>query len=317
VLFPLCNDGVADLLDEVADLLDIQNANPFRVRAYHEAAGQLRRMKRPAYEIVDEEGIAGLRQIPGVGTSLAKSIEQLIHTGQLALLARLRGDARPERCFESVPGIGRELAKLIHEQLDIETLADLQAAAWDGRLSRVPGMGLKRVRAVRDSLAGRYRGFGNFRWRETEALTQPAPSREPVDVPSVAELLDVDREYRDKAARDQLTRIAPQRLNPTGEAWLPILHTERGTRHFTALFSNTARAHELGTTHDWVVIYRDDHDGDGQWTVISSRFGALVGKRIVRGREDECKAYYATHGTERSGGRRQVQGNLFSRVNRN
>ena len=92
---------------------------------------------------------------------------------------------------------------------------------------------------------------------------------------------------------DSLPRIAPRRFNPTREAWLPVLHTERAGRHYTALYSNTARAHELGTTHDWVVIYLDDHDHHGRWTVITSAFGALRGRRIVRGREHECAAHYA------------------------
>jgi putative hydrolase len=90
-----------------------------------------------------------------------------------------------------------------------------------------------------------------------------------------------------------LPRIAPRRFNPTGQAWLPILHTQRSDRHYTVLFSNTARAHELGTTKEWVVIYRDDAKGDGQWTVITARLGKLRGRRIVRGREAECEAYYA------------------------
>jgi putative hydrolase len=72
-----------------------------------------------------------------------------------------------------------------------------------------------------------------------------------------------------------------------------VLHTQRGTRHYTALFSNTARAHELGTTHDWVVIYRDDDD-HGRWTVITAQYGRLRGHRIVRGREQECARHYAT-----------------------
>ena len=86
--------------------------------------------------------------------------------------------------------------------------------------------------------------------------------------------------------------IAPKRFNPTRKAWLPILHTHRGGRRYTAVFSNTARAHQLGTTHDWVVIYRDDPGGDGQWTVITSKLGRLRGRRIVRGYEEECRAYY-------------------------
>jgi putative hydrolase len=191
----------------------------------------------------------------------------------------------PERLFETVFGIGPELASRIHAELGIETLAELEAAAYDGRLAQLPGIGQKRIRGIRESLAGRFRRRPNvpeFRPR--------AASR---NVPGVDELLDVDAEYRQQVARRRLPRIAPMRFNPTGEAWLPILHTVRGDRHYTALYSNTARAHELGTTHDWVVIYRDDRSGDGQWTVITSLLGKLKGKRIIRGREQECLEYYA------------------------
>ena len=115
----------------------------------------------------------------------------------------------------------------------------------------------------------------------------------------MAELLAIDAEYRDKAKAGRLPRIAPRRFNPTRAAWLPILHTERGERHYTALYSNTVRAHELGTTHDWVVIYRDDGNGDGQWTIVTARYGPLKTKRIVRGRESECQEYYITGGMGR------------------
>jgi hypothetical protein len=162
-------------------------------------------------------------------------------------------------------------------------LGELEAAAYDGRLARVPGMGRKRIRAIQEALRGRYRR------PPAMAAIPPHPD---AGEPTVAEILDVDREYREKAATDQLRRIAPRRHNPTGEAWLPVLHTQRGERQFTALYSNTPRAHELGMTHDWVVIYRDDHDGHGQWTVITSQFGSLRGMRIVRGREGECAAWY-------------------------
>ncbi len=81
--------------------------------------------------------------------------------------------------------------------------------------------------------------------------------------------------------------IAPRRFNPAKKAWLPILHTQRGERHYTALFSNTAHAHESGKTNDWVVIYYDGSQGERQCTVITSLFGPLKGKRIVRGREEE------------------------------
>jgi putative hydrolase len=117
--------------------------------------------------------------------------------------------------------------------------------------------------------------------------------------PSVAELLDVDREYREKAAAGQLQHIAPRRFNPSGEAWLPVLHTRRGSRRYTALFSNTARAHRAGKTRDWVVLYSDNGVGEGRHTVITAAFGPLRRRRVVAGRETECIAVYDT---ERSAG---------------
>jgi putative hydrolase len=102
------------------------------------------------------------------------------------------------------------------------------------------------------------------------------------------EILDVDREYRERAKARELVTIAPRRFNRARLAWLPILHTERGSRHYTALFSNTARAHSLGKTDDWVVVYCDGSGGEQRFTVITAEYGALRGQRIVRGREREC-----------------------------
>jgi len=114
-----------------------------------------------------------------------------------------------------------------------------------------------------------------------------------MDGPSVEVLLGIDREYRDKAKAGTLQRIAPRRMNPDGKAWLPVLHTRYGPWHFTALFSNTERAHEMHRTYDWVVVYFSDDDGeDGQATVVTERRGALTGRRVVRGREPECGRFY-------------------------
>lgn len=111
--------------------------------------------------------------------------------------------------------------------------------------------------------------------------------------PDVELLLDVDREYRDKAAAGRLRRIAPRRQNPSGEAWLPVLHTQRDGWRFTALFSNTPRAHDLHRQHDWVVLFFHDPDGlADQATVVTEWRGTLAGKRVVRGREPECARFY-------------------------
>lgn len=283
------NEKVAERLDEIGRLLADQGANPFRIRAYHGAADTLRDLDRPVQQVLIEEGSKGLEALPGIGEALAGAIEQLVQTGRLGLLDQLRGEASPEKLFETVPGIGETLAHRLHDELGITTLADLEEAAHDGRLEDMDGFGSERVRAVRESLAGRFQRSPHRSSRASGSV----PARSAPGAPSVVEILDVDREYRRRAAEDDLPRIAPRRFNPTGEAWLPILHTKRRDRHYTALFSNTARAHALDKTRDWVVIYQDDHAPHRQWTVVTPGQGPLRGHRVVRGRESECATLYA------------------------
>ena len=111
--------------------------------------------------------------------------------------------------------------------------------------------------------------------------------------PDVGLLLDIDREYREKAASGFLPKIAPRRFNPEHEAWLPVLHTRFGPWRFTALYSNTERAHDLHRTHNWVVVFFEDEEGErGQATVVTEFRGDLKGERVVRGREPECASHY-------------------------
>lgn len=276
--FPM-NAQVADRLEEAARLLEQQKANAFRVQAYRNAATTIREHPRNVIAVLHEEGLDGLDRLPGIGPALARSIGLIVTTGRLPLLDRLRGEADPVVTLRSVPGIGRKLAERLHEELDIDTLADLEAAAHDGRLASLPGFGQKRVAGVRDALATRL-----GRGRTTQAIHG--------DRPTIDELLDVDREYRDASAAGRLHRIAPRRFNPERESWLPVMHTWRGSRHYTVLFSNTARAHQLGHTHDWVVLYFDGPGGERQCTVVTATTGPLKGQRVVRGRETECERYY-------------------------
>ena len=275
------NRDIAARLDEVARIFAEQGANRFRVRAYRQAAGVLRGWPRSVANIFAEEGIEGLADIPGIGPSIARAIRDILLHGRLAMLDRLRGEGDPVAILASVPGIGKIFAGRLHDDLGIETLEELEVAAHDGRLENYPGIGAKRLAGIRDSLAERLR-------RVRRELTASPPRK-----PSVSELLDVDREYREKAAAGILTKVAPRRFNPEGEAWLPILHTARKQRHYTAVFSNTARAHELGKTRDWVVLFCDNGDTEDRFTVITSEFGPLQGRRLVAGREVECAKYYA------------------------
>jgi len=274
------NTQVAMRLDEVADLLQEQGASPFRVQAYRRGAETVRRLERPVNEIFEQAGLEGLRMLPGIGDRLAIAIRDIVRFGRLPMLDRLRGESDAVELLQSVPGIGPVQAHRLHDDLAIDSLENLEAAAHDGRLANIAGLGHKRVTGIMDSLATR---LGRLRPPSTGAEEQ-AP---------VEEILDVDREYRERAEAGELHKIAPRRFNPSGEAWLPLLHTQRGDRHYTAMFSNTARAHKLARTEDWVILYYDEgHAGERQATVITSQYGALKDKRIVRGREDECARYY-------------------------
>jgi putative hydrolase len=274
------NRQVADKLRQGADLLAQQGANPFRVSAYRRAADTITGQRRDLRDILDREGPAGLVALPCIGRGIAAAIVEMLRTGRWSQLDRLRGTIDAVRVFQTVPGIGPALARRIHDTLGVDTLEALEIAAHDGRLDAVPGIGPRRTAAVRGSL---------------QALlgSTPASHRGPGG-PPVATLLDVDREYRDKATAGALRTIAPRRFNPEGKSWLPVLHTRRGRWYFTALYSNTARAHDLGRTQDWVVVYfYDDDHREGQHTIVTETQGPLAGQRVVRGREAECQARHS------------------------
>jgi DNA polymerase/3'-5' exonuclease PolX len=115
------NSFVATRLDEVARLLEEQGPNVFRVRAYRRVAALLGGLDRPIDKIVRTEGIKGLRKLSGVGATLARFIHQLVVTGRLPMLERLRGESDPIALLRTVPGIGRVMAKRLHDDLGIET----------------------------------------------------------------------------------------------------------------------------------------------------------------------------------------------------
>jgi putative hydrolase len=275
---PPTNRAVAEKLREVADLLEQQGASARRAEGYRAAALTVDGLDEPMLTRLERGGRAAIELLPNIGPSLGAAIDEMLRTGRFAMLERLRGAAAPERLFCAIPGVGPTLARRIHDRLHIDTLEGLELAAHDGTLEAVAGMGPRRVRALQMTLAALL-----ARVREPP---QPAATVEP----TVSTLLDVDAEYRRRAERGDLPRIAPKRFNPDGRAWLPILHSERGGWHFTACYSNTARAHQLAKTHDWVLLYfHDDRHPERQRTVVTESRGMLSGYRVIRGREDECE----------------------------
>src|SRR5690606_568136 len=150
----LSNRKIAAVLERLADLLEAQDANPFRVRAYREAAQTIRRTNEKLAEYVRQDRINDLTELPNIGDRIAGLIGELVTTGRSALLDDLESQTSPEETLEKVPGIGKELAKRAVEQLNIRTLDELEQAAHDGRLASLGGFGERRLEGIRAALAG-------------------------------------------------------------------------------------------------------------------------------------------------------------------
>jgi DNA polymerase (family 10) len=290
----LSNEEIADVLERIAELLEAQGAISYRVNAYRRAARLVENSEQSIAELADVRDGDTLEDLPDIGKSIAGSIRELVHTGRLGLLERLEGQIAPEDLFTTVPGIGEELAKRIHAELHIETLEEMELAAHDGRLEKVPGIGNRRVRAIRDSLEALLSRSSRRRARRLRHTDQEGMGGGEAEAPSIAAVLEVDEEYRRKASEGKLRTISPRRFNPEGKVLLPVLHTDREGWQFTALFSNTARAHELNKTSDWVVIYYEKDGHENQNTAVTESHGLLKGRRVVRGREGECLAFYSS-----------------------
>ena len=279
------NHEVAEKLLEIANLLKQQDANPFRVRAYRNAVHTVDTLKENIQDIVERKNINGLVELPTIGTGIAYSIYEYVATGRMSRLENLRGESDPVSLFQKIPVVGPKLAKRIYENLHVDSLESLNMAAQDGRLENVPSIGQNRVKAIQawlETTLGRYRG-------------KVVEGKQEFDIPSVEVLLEIDERYRKKAELGELPTVTPKRNNPGKKYELSVLHISQMRWHFTALYSNTALAHKLDRTKDWVVIYfYDHHHQEGQHTVVTETRGALVGKRVVRGREKECRAFYAT-----------------------
>jgi DNA polymerase (family 10) len=151
------NAEIAEALQRIADLLEIRDENPFRIRAYRTAA-------RTVAEL--PEGIAAmlargedLTELPSIGKDLAKTISELAHTGRTPLLDRLSrrlpGDLAE---MMRLPALGPKRVALIHDMLHVRTLSELRAAAAAGRLRVLPGIGEKTEQKILASLQGAGRG---------------------------------------------------------------------------------------------------------------------------------------------------------------
>jgi DNA polymerase (family 10) len=137
---PMHNSQISDLLNRLADLLEIEEANPFRVRAYRNAARTISDLPHSVESMIAAG--ADLSDLPGIGEDLAGKIREIVETGHLSLLDSV--DKRTPKALAelvALPGLGPKRVKALHEALAIETLEDLARAARAGKIRALPGFG--------------------------------------------------------------------------------------------------------------------------------------------------------------------------------
>jgi len=166
------NRDIARTLGDVADLLDIGGANPFRVRAYRNAARTVKEHTRPLAEMV-EKG-ADLTQLPDVGDDISGYIEELVETGALELLDELTEEV-PYSLTEIIrlPGVGAKKTKKLWERLGVETVDDLEEAAEAGEVQELDGFGAKTQENILSGIEEYRRHQERFRLSEADRLVGP------------------------------------------------------------------------------------------------------------------------------------------------
>ena len=139
---PTHNADIAAIFEEIADLLEIQGANPFRIRAYRNAARSFGELSLEAYQLM-EKG-ADLTRLPGIGDDLAAKVGEIVSTGHCRLLERLHKELPPAVTeLLKIPGLGPKRVKALYHDLEVQTVEQLYRAARDGRIRALSGFGEK------------------------------------------------------------------------------------------------------------------------------------------------------------------------------
>ena len=139
---PKHNADIAAIFEEIANLLKIQGANPFRIRAYRNAARTIGGLSQDVYLLVEKD--ADLTRLPGIGDDLSAKIKEIVSTNRCSLLQRLHKELPPAIAeLLKIPGIGPKRVKMLYHDLDVQTVEQLYRAAHDGRIRALPGFGEK------------------------------------------------------------------------------------------------------------------------------------------------------------------------------
>jgi len=169
---PIHNSDISEIFRKIADLLAIDEANEFRIRAYRQAAQSIDNLSQDISTLVAED--KDLTQLPGIGKSIAEKIEEIIETGQLKQLNQLR-EKVPEELRElmNLEGLGPERIKTLYHDLDIKSIEDLKQALQEKKVQALEGFGEKTATKIKKSLARQSGQEKRILYKRAEEYTEP------------------------------------------------------------------------------------------------------------------------------------------------
>ena len=178
----LSNAQIAATLDELADLLEFQGANAFRVRAYRNGARAVRNLSQAVAQLVEEDP-RQLTDIEGIGQSVAEKCVTLVQTGRLPQLEALLEEI-PESVLTllRIPGLGPKKAAVLFQQLGVATLDQLRAACESQQVRALKGFGAKTEQAILDGMHLAETAGQRVYWAEADEIVA-APARASADLP--------------------------------------------------------------------------------------------------------------------------------------
>src|SRR5881394_446869 len=146
-------DQIAEILNNIAVLLELKGENPFKARAYTNAARALEGMSEPLDKLIAEQRLAGIK---GIGESIQKKITELVTTGKLAYYEELKAATPPGLvAMLDIPGVGPKKIKAMHDELGIETVEQLEQACQENKVAKLKGFGEKTQANICEGIARR------------------------------------------------------------------------------------------------------------------------------------------------------------------
>ncbi|HEX6058459.1 MAG TPA: DNA polymerase/3'-5' exonuclease PolX [Gemmatimonadaceae bacterium] len=302
------NSEVARLFRELADVLEVEGANPFRIRAYRSAARTIESLPEPVATTA-ATGRDALTAIPGIGDDLAGKIEEIVRSGRLAALAAA-ARAAPAGAVDlmRIPGIGPKRARTLCESLHVRSLAGLERAARAGRVRELRGFGARTERKILDELAAR--------GAEEQRIPRAVAAQ-------YAEPLLAHMRALDGLTRAELAGSYRRCRETVGDLDI-LVSCERGaaaTAHFLA-YPEVVRVLSHGPTRASVQlrsglradlrVLPDASFGAGMHYFTGSKAHNIAVRRLGQERGLKINEYGIYRGTRRIGGRNE--GDVFAAV---